>query len=554
MKKFLFILLFPFLISVSNEKPKLVVVISIDQLRYDYLERFAPYFSKRGFNLFLKDGANFSSANFLHSATETGPGHAVILSGSYGVVNGIIANQWYDNKNNKEVYCVDDENSTILFSTKKIGNSPKNFIGSTVGDQLRESNNYQSKVISISNKDRAAILMGGKTPSEVYFGSSNNSTSFFSTSSYYATELPTWVNDFNKNENIISYKGKIWDRILPISEYKIQSSDDFEAENPTYGMDKSFPHTIDGGENSTLQQFSTAFLYSPFANEHLFKFVKSAIENNKLGKNIYTDLLAVSLSANDYVGHGFGPNSHEVMDITIRTDKMLEEFFIYLDKYIGLKNCLIVLTADHGVSPMPEYILAQNKNADAGRVEFETISNAIENKLNNVFGSAGNKKWIKKITGANIYLNDSLVSEKNLMMNYVESVAAETLLTIRGIAAVQTATDLKNNSGGNFLFEKAKLNFMASRSGNLYLQLKPFYSLSWNKNLTSHGAGYGASHGEPWNCDSHVPLLFYGAGLQKGKFSESVSIADIAPTLSFILKIEPPVGNQGKILKDLFKK
>ena len=551
MKKIL-LLIFAFTFNLKSlDQPKLVVVISIDQFRYDYLERFNSHFGKRGFNLFLNNGASFSSANFLHSATETGPGHAVILSGSYGLVNGIIANQWYDSKNDKEIYCVDDLNVSVINSDKKIGSSPKNFIGSTVGDQLRESNNNISKVISISNKDRAAILMGGKNPNAVYFNTTNKTEMFFSTSTYYTSAIPNWVIEFNQKNNLTSNRGKVWERLLPESEYKIQGPDDFEAESPAPGMTKTFPHKYDFADD---KQFFNSMLYSPFISEHLLSFAKSTIINENLGKNIFPDLLAISLSANDYIGHGFGPNSHEVMDITIRTDRMLEDFFNFLDLKIGLQNCLIVLTSDHGVSPMPEFLTSQNKNFDAGRISYESISDAIELKLNNYFGKTENKNWIKKNIGSNIYLNDTLVSEKKLMMHLVEAVAQDTIIQLKGIAAVHTENSFKNNYGSGMLFEKAKLSYMPNRSGNLFIQLKPFYSLSWNKNISSHGKGFGASHGEPWSYDSHVPILWYGKSLNKGKFNRSVGVDDIAPTLSFILKIETPAGNQGKILEELFKK
>lgn len=548
MKKIFLLLFLSTCLINSSPKPKLVVFISIDQFRYEYLERFEKHFSKRGFRLFLDNGANLNNSKFLHSSNETGPGHAVLMSGSYANVNGIIANEWFNNITKQKVYCVEDTIYPILGISSVKFRSPRNFHGTTVGDELKLSSNFKSKVFSVSFKDRSAILMGGKLADAAYF---MNAESVFTTSTYYLNNLPKWVSNFNSSEKITSFVGKSWTKLLPEKEYEFMGNDDVVGESIALDMSRSFPHKIDS---------FIKIINSPFGNEFLFKFTLDLINEEKLGEDEITDLLCVGLSSNDYVGHTFGPNSHEVMDMTIRTDRQLEEFFNVLDKKIGLGNILISLSADHGIAPIPEIILEKKPLANAGRVPWDVLISAVENVLIDNFGKLPtSQKWLSNITGNNIYLNREALKSHKIEIEDAAKIISDTLLTFEGIAAVYFSEQLQEGAVSTKIGKQAVNSFYPTRSGDLFFQLSPNYvgtykpSKQVGKAILTKEFSEGANHGEPWDYDSHVPVLFYGVGIKKGDYPFNSSPADIAPTLSYILGISSTSGNQGNILYQILK-
>jgi len=314
---FLLLLVVLNLSSCATQKPKLVLFISIDQLRYDYLTRFSKYFGDGGFSLF----------QYKHSVTKTSAGHAVISTGTHANVNGVIANRWYDQEQKSLVSSVGDDSFTLIGSDRD-GRSPHYLLAATIGDQLKKFNGEKSKVVSISYKSTSAIMMGGKDADAVYWFVD----SLFTTSKYYMGELPKWVKDFNSSGRIKSYFGKTWDRVLSDSVYSVQGPDDVDFEKNVAGLGRTFPHTVDGGNSSITESYFMAFQYSPFGNELLEEFVEQAIFNEKLGQREAVDILWVGFSSNDWVGHLYGPDSHEVMDMVIRTDSVLEKLFDFIDK------------------------------------------------------------------------------------------------------------------------------------------------------------------------------------------------------------------------------
>ena len=349
-------------------RPKIVVVIVIDQFRPDYLQRFRPYFGTGGFNLFLRRGASFTEAEYKHAVTLTCPGHAVVLTGTHANVNGMVNNQWYDAKSGQQEYCAADSLATLIGSSGP-GRSPRNLIGSTVGDELKRSNGGRSRVITMAGKDRSAIMLGGHLADAAYW----MEDSLFVTSTHYMKELPAWVQQFNASGRVRSYAGKSWDRLLPRAAYAGMGRDYVAAEENVAGMGRTFPHRL---APDSSPRFLDAFKATPFQNEVLLELAQAAVTNEKLGEDDDPDLLAVGLSANDLIGHAFGPNSHEVMDLTVRTDRLLERFFAFLEQQIGLRHVLIVLTADHGVAPLPE--LARDLDPGAGRLDPARIPAAAE--------------------------------------------------------------------------------------------------------------------------------------------------------------------------------
>ena len=529
-------------LSAQTKKPatpkiKLVLGIVIDQFRYDYLMRFEDQFGEGGFKRFLQNGAVFSNAHYPYTPTVTACGHAAFMSGASPSHNGIIGNDWFDRATGKRTTSVADANTKLLGGKDEAtGMSPLRLVGSTLGDQLKFHTVEQAKVIGMSYKDRSAILPVGKHPNGAYWFSASNGT--FVSSTYYFSELPAWVKKFNQEQNLARYFGKIWERLLPEAAYARSLRDDYPHEKWTFGT--KFPYTINGGELQPGTKFYTQFEYTPFANEHLVAFAKAAIESEKLGQDDVPDLLTVSFSANDLLGHSFGPYSQEVQDITLRTDRALADLFAYLDQKIGLQNVVIAMTADHGVGPIPEY--AQEYGL-GGRIEANAISEVTEAALNKRFGE---DKWILSLTNGNIYFDYAALERRKASREEVETIASAAIRQIPGIAECFTRTQIVfGQMPQTAVARSIAEGFYPDRNGDLVIVPKPFYLA---------GESIVASHGTPYSYDTHVPVIFYGAGIKAGIFTTVSSPLDIAPTLAAILKIEQPSNSVGQILSEAIKK
>lgn len=522
-------------------RPKLVLVIVIDQFRPEYLERFRPYFGKGGFNLFLEHGVSFTEALYQHGVTQTCPGHAVVLTGSYADVNGIVANSWYDASAHHEEYCAADS-LVRLVGVSREGRSPRNLVDSTVGDALKSATRGRSRVIAISGKDRAAIMLGGHRADAAYW----TEDTLLVSSTYYMKELPEWVRRFNGSGTLTSYAGTSWQRLLPPPVYAAVGPDDVSAEEDAAGMGRSFPHRL--GRNPATKRFIDALEISPFHNELIADFAMQAVVNEGLGRDAEPDLLGIGFSANDRIGHAYGPDSHEVMDVTIRTDRLLERFSSFLAREIGLENVLMVLTSDHGVSPLPELVRLRDSAASAGRIDPASIAAAAEKALRARFGAPRGPSWMARPawivdqTWPALYLNLDGLRNKRVSIAEAELVAKKAVEEVPGVAQALTATELlRQRKEGTH--SSAELSFYPGRSGNIYYVFRPYLLPERT----------GATHGSPWRYDTHVPLLWFGAGISPGRYSGAVSIADIAPTLSAILGISKPHGSQGRVLNEMLR-
>jgi predicted AlkP superfamily pyrophosphatase or phosphodiesterase len=515
-------------------RPRLVVVIVIDQFRPDYLQRFKSRFGRGGFNLFLRRGANFTEAAYQHAATLTCPGHAVILTGTHANLNGIIANQWYDRMSGRQEYCAADSSATLIGSTSP-GRSPRNLIGATVGDELKRRTSGRSRVITMAGKDRSAIMLGGHLADGAYW----MEDSLFVSSTYYMQKLPRWVEQFNASGQVSSYAGKSWDRLLPRAAYSVMGPDDVAAEQNVAGMGRIFPHPLAPDSSS---RFLDAFRSSPYQNEVLFKFAMAAVSNERLGEDEDPDLLGISLSANDLIGHAFGPDSHEVMDVTVRTDRLLQAFFAFLDQQVGLRNVLIVLTADHGVAPLPEVV--QQSNPGAGRLNPSRIATAAEAVLRSRFGAAPAPGWVVYMAQPWIYLNLKALEQRGIAIEAAERTVGDTVKAVEGVYQAVTATELSQQQKTGMASGPA-YSFHPQRSGNIYYELKPF--------IVPGEDSTGTTHGSPWSYDTRVPLLWFGAPVKRGVHPGPVSIADIAPTLSFLLGIDQPSDARGRVLHEMLR-
>ena len=519
-------------------KIKLVLGIVIDQFRYDYLTRFEDQFGEGGFKRFLNGGAVFSNAHYPYTPTVTACGHAVFMSGAAPNENGIIANEWWDRETGKRITSVSDPNTKLLGGREATGASPHRFLSSTIGDQLKLITNGQSKVIGISLKDRAAILPAGKKPNGAYWY--DLSTGKIVSSTYYFPDLPAWVKQFNQENAADKYFGKKWEKLLPEAAYARSLPDDSPFEKWAYG--KTFPHTITGGEDKPGSKFYGQFEATPFANEMLVKLAQAAIENEQLGADDVTDVLTVSFSANDILGHYLGPNSPEAQDITLRTDRMLADFLTFVDKKVGLQNTLIAFTADHGVAPVPEH--AQTLGM-GGRMEVKEVTDAINNALSKQFGE---EKWVLAFPYGNVYLDYAAMERRKVSHETAERVASEAIKRLKGIAECFTRTEILNGQlPRTRVANSVALGFNTERNGDLVAIPKPFW-------MFGEASPLATTHGSPYSYDTHVPVIFYGAGVKAGMFTTVSSPLDIAPTLAAILKLEPPSNAVGQILGEAIRK
>lgn len=527
--------------------PSLVVVLTIDQFRADYLQRFREFFVPGGFRLLLEQGATFADCRYRHAVTKTAAGHAVVLTGVHADVHGIINNAWVDRTTLKRVNCVEDDSVQIIgraddrsggrlpTGVLPMGASPRRLLATTVGDELKLATGGRAKVIGISSKDRSAILLAGKLADAAYWMDKGRIVS----STHYMKELPAWVRAFNEAGRVDSYFGRTWDRLLPADVYdRVQGPDAAPGEAADYGVGITFPRRVDGGAARLSPAYYEAFESSPFKNEVLLDFARATIEQEKLGQRGVTDVLCLSFSTNDTVGHNFGPDSHEVMDITLRTDRMLADLFKLLDAQIGLQRCTIVFTADHGIAPLPERVKGLGAGVSAGRVDNALLLKTCEAALDRAYGPlADGKRWLVVDESSLLFLH-GVLEEKRVNRAEAEKVVRDALLTVEFVAAAYTRTEMLAGQLTGEYAAATLLSFNRERSGDLYYQMKPF----WVDRKT------GTNHGTPYNYDVHVPLLWFGAGVKPGVRLERVGVDDIAPTLCHQLGIPLPARAQGRML------
>jgi predicted AlkP superfamily pyrophosphatase or phosphodiesterase len=521
----------------TGSKTRLVLLIVIDQFRYDYLTRFEDLFGPGGFRRLLQQGAVFTNANYSYTPTVTACGHATFMSGSLPSLHGIIGNEWFDRGTDREVTSVSDNSVKLLGGKSMTPASPSRLIGSTVGDQLRLTNRGRSKVVGVALKDRSAILPAGKNANGAYWFDTTEGV--FVSSTYYFSDLPQWVKRFNQTQRADKYFGARWDRLLPPAAYERSLADENVYEESPWG--NHFPYTINGGETTPGKKFYDQFDESPQANEYTVAFAKAAIEGEGLGQDDQTDLLTVSFSANDGLGHRLGPYSQEVEDMTLRTDRVLANLFRYIDQKVGLANTIVVLTADHGVAPIPEH--ARDLGFGGGRQPIGKIVDAVKAALNERFGT---EQWVRHTVNGNIYFDYNVISSKKADRSELERLSCEAAQKIEGVAQCFTRTQfLSGQLLPGTISSRAVNGFNPERNGDIVIVLKPFYM---------HRTEAGTTHGTPYSYDTHVPVIFLGRDILPGSYGTVTTPSDIAPTLAALLKIEPPSNAVGRILDEALRR
>jgi predicted AlkP superfamily pyrophosphatase or phosphodiesterase len=513
-------------------RPKLVVGLVVDQMRWDYLYRYYNRYTNGGFKRLINEGFSVENTFIPYTPTYTACGHTCIYTGSVPAVHGIIGNDWYDPETKKNVYCTEDSSvSTVGSTPSSEGNmSPKNMLTTTITDELRLATNFRGKVIGISLKDRGSILPAGHAANAAYWY--QGSTGNWITSTYYMKEVPTWIADYNKLKLANKFYAKNWETLYPMNTYVNSTADEKAYE----GKSSTFPHQL----TQNIDKNFDAIRSTPYGNTITLDLAKLAILSEDLGQDNITDFLAVSCSSTDYVGHAYGPNSVEAEDTYLRLDKDFEEFFNYLDKKVGKGNYTVFLTADHGAAHVPGFM--QENKLPSGVVSDRDIANKLNTYLNDKFKV---NNLVLKSQNNQIIFDHDKTDKGDVSFDVIKSASVEFLKRLDGF---QNAVDIAKISQSTLQEIQKKMitnGYNARRSGDIYYVLQP----NW-----FNGGSTGTTHGN-WNpYDSHIPLVFMGWGIKSGATNKMHYMTDIAPTLAALLHIQTPNGTVGEPITEITNK
>jgi len=519
----------------SQNQPKLVVGIVVDQMRQEYLYRFEKKFGEQGFKRLMSEGYMLKNAHYNYVPTETGPGHASIYTGTTPAIHGIIGNDWYDRRLKLLVNCVGDSIQKPVGTDIGGMVSPWRMLSSTITDELKLATQKRAKVVGVSVKDRGAVLPAGHFPDGAYWYDSK--TGAMITSTYYKQLLPEWVTKFNLQKLPDTYLNQVWNTSLPSNQYLESGPDDSPYEGKWGGKEKTtFPYNL--AELRKKMGVYSLLTMTPWGNTLVAEFAKAALVGESLGKDEVTDFLAVSFSSTDIIGHAMGPNAVELEDTYLRLDKTLEDLFAYLDKEVGKGSYTVFLTADHGVSEVPQYLT--DLKVPSGYFRPGYIKSALNEHLEKYFPG---KTIVEEFSSGEVYINQKAFEGDPKASGIDLFVATELitkfLLSTEGVAQVFPSTTLRQaNSDEVGIRGKVVRGFHPKRSGDIAFVLEPSW-ISW-------GGVTGSTHGSGYSYDTHIPILFYGAGIKKGSSSQFHTITDIAPTLSVLLKIKFPSGCTGQ--------
>ena len=525
------------------EKPKLIVQITIDQMRGDFPMRYQDRWGKGGFRYLLEKGTHYSNAHFQHADTETPIGHSALFTGTTPSHNGIVAGNWYDKDLKRIIYNCDDDRFPIIGqpATKGKGRAPTRLLSSTIGDELILSNNGQSRVFSVSIKDRGAILPGGHAGKAFWYSYTDGR---FVSSTYYYKDYPQWVKQWNNSKVADRYKDTEWTLLNDKSTYVYGNDDQRPYEVDTFGLGTTFPHPIKGDSKS----FYASLIATPFGDELTSEFAKRLVKEEKLGKGPATDFLAVSFSVTDYIGHFFGPSSLEAEDNLLRVDRLLADFIEFIDDQVGLDNALIIVASDHGMCEAPEKM--ESMGFDVGRLTSDTITKGIVRDA--IVEKLGVPETVIRLyEHPYIYLNEEKIAKTKYSVAEIETAVAEEIMKIKGIRIALTRTDIMHgNVAPTPLNQKIINNFHPKRSGNIHVVADQFWYFYYQMEPASEIA---ATHGSPWSYDTFVPIFFLGKDIPAQTIARPVTPYDIAATLAVELGVKPPSGSTGNPLVEVLQ-
>ncbi|MEP4485309.1 MAG: alkaline phosphatase family protein [Halioglobus sp.] len=532
--------------SPDSDKVKLVVQITVDQLRGDAVNRFEENFTSSGFRYFRDRGLHYVNAHYPYSDTETAPGHASLATGAMPSIHGIVSNDWLNPTTGEFVYNTEDDRHSYIGMEprRNQGVSPKNMLSSTFGDELVFDSAGRSRSFSVSSKDRGAILPGGHAGKAFWF--SNRSATMVS-STYYYDAYPEWVVSWNAAKPASKFSEKSWSLLYPKERYLARDRDDRPFEVDALGLGRVFPHSFPAMSSKT---FPVALYLTPMADIITLGFAKTLIDEEQVGQRGFVDYLAVSFSAPDIAGHLFGQASLEYEDAVLRTDQNIADLLQHLDDRVGLENILIVLSADHGGAEAPEYVAS--KGFPAGRLPLDWVrSGTLLNKpMKERFGR---DDLIAGHSHPYIYLNAAVLAEAELETADVEQFVANELVKVEGIRAAYTKSQIQTgNLPDTPLVQQVIRNFHPERSGNVHYIQDQYWFVHSSEEAEKLGVSSLASiHGSPWSYDTYVPVMFVGPGVPNKRVSRRISPLDIAPTLSSFLGIKAPSGTTANVLVEV---
>lgn len=519
-------------------RPKLVVGIVVDQMRWDFLYRYYDrYAPNGGFKRMLHQGFSCENTFIPYAPTVTAPGHATVYTGSVPAIHGITGNAWWDRQQMRSVYCTEDRSvHAVGIDASSAGQmSPRNMLASSICDQLQFASNFKSKVIGVAIKDRGSILPAGHTADGAYWYDGRSGK--FITSDYYMKELPQWVNAFNEKKWPDQLYKQNWNTLYPINSYVQSSADEKIYEGKPLGADKKgFPYDLSG----FIEKNYGTIASTPHGNTLTFEMAKAAIEAEQMGKDAITDFLAISFSSPDYIGHSFGPNSIEIEDTYLRLDKNLGDLLTYLDTKVGRGQYLVFLSADHGVSPIPGF-LAENK-MPGGVFNEHTWMASMNTTLKERFG---NDNLIVSMYNYQVHLNHRIIDSVKLDISAIKTYILKYLEQQKGIAQAFDIERIMQIPLNAKMRERFANGYFPRRNGDIQLIAEP----NWIEGGTT-----GTTHGSWYPYDAHIPLLFYGWNIKAGKLNRETYMTDIAPTIAAMLKIEMPSGTVGDVIPEVFLK
>lgn len=542
------ILLLTFYLNMSGQgayippdKPRLVIGIVVEQLKYDQLEKYRDKLGDNGIKKLINEGTYFKNASFDYMLTQSAPGHATISTGTEPSFHGITSDSWYLPLRNELIYCTRDIDVNPVGGSFESGlNSPVNLQASTFGDELEIATNQQSKVFGIGLKDNSAILSTGHSADGVFWF--DNTTGTWMTSTYYSNKLPGWVMDFNAMNYSETYLNGEWKLLRPQQDYAdcLPDSNKFEA---GFNSVNYFPYDLKKLRSKVALSSRNDFALlreTPFGNTLTTNFAIKLIEQEKLGKDDVTDYLSICYSATDNIGHRFGPSSVEMADAILRLDDDIKYLLTFLNDSLGKKNVLIYFTSAHGISEIPGIL--QSYHIPAGYFRHDQALQLLRSYLNAVYGEGD---WVKGYSERQVYLNRTLIEDARIPLEDVQKKVARFLVQFSGVAAAYPYSAFEANDFGNGNLKRIVNNFNSQRSGDVIVTLNP----GW----IEKDGDYVTNHNSPYEYDSHVPLIWYGWTVNRSTITRSVNMTDIAATLSTLCKVPYPNACTGEPLIELFR-
>ncbi len=517
----------------GQEQPRLVVFVSVDQMRADYVDRFSGLFTG-GLNRLLTEGSRFTNVYHAHALTETAPGHATLVTGVHPARSGIVTNEWWDRLSGTRSYAAADSAAPILGVPELPGRSPKNLLRTTVGDWLKDQS-PDSKVYSVAIKDRVAVLMGGHSPDGAYWY--DYDVGRFVTSTYYAERYPSWLDDFNKEISTSEYVGRTWDRLLPEDAYNISRADSFPYEFD--GEHITFPHIVD--VTDTMSSPFQELAHTPYGDAMTLAMARRLVENEDVGRDDVPDLLFIGASSSDLIGHRYGPFSQEMQDYYVRFDRMLGDFLDFLDEEVGRDRYVTVLTSDHGAAALPEY--RQQLGMSGRRIataDFrDQLIGGLTESLHEMTIFAQPAPLLIYPLGLVLAFRGDEVTEEQL--EGVRRIVVSRLREAEVLADIITYPELVSGNGDHEFWDAYLRSFHPDRAADILIRYREFDVFPQS---------IPTNHGSPYDYDKHVPLLIAGNGVAREVFDRKIWTIDVAPTIAMLLNIRPPDDLDGRPIRD----